>query len=474
MKMLKSKADLVSKAIKKADIYCAAAVYEIANTNERNDLECLMFSKRRDALSLARWEHTPASVLQALSENVLRNSDIANVDSAILTRIEKNPNTPSLALSQHYKSEKYKKQKLSFIALVAEHQNTPLQILESIARFENDIEGLKSLSRNISANASVLTILVSRIPNIFDKNVAAHPSASANLLELIYARGNAYTRAAIIGHKNCPLCLVESAEQNGDLPLLMLRQLAKDERLSKNTLIKLSSNIDSVVRYGIACNLATPKAVLSSLSHDSSAAVRRAIASRFDLTITSIIVLMKDKDVWVRQWLARNLRVPKKLLEQLAQDKHADVRRAVARNPRCPIVVLDLLAQDESAWVRSAVAYQKKTPRRLMQLLAGDTNIDVLSGVANNRHTPQKILQKLALSAEEDIRRGVIINLNATRKTMLPLLEDSYYLHRLMLIKKPQLNQKDIWRLCDDPDFQVRFMAFRHIAHKLLVNSAQE
>ena len=471
MKVLKTKTALVRKAIETADIYSAAAVFDIANSNEQRKLECLMFSKRRNALLLARWEHTPASVLQALSENVLRSSDNANVDTAILTRLEKNPNTPQRALSEQYESEKNTQKKSTFTVLIAQHQHTPIQVLKRIAQHANDIESLKAVSRNVSANASILGVLVNRMPLTFDKYVAAHLSASADLLMLIHDRGDVYARAAVMRHENCPRSLIEHAECKDDLALIALRQLAKDVRLSKKFLAKISASKDSAVRCGVASNLATPKTLVRQLLNDSSVAVRRAIASRNDLTIASIKVLMNDKDVWVRQWLARNLKLPCKLLKQLSLDAHVDVRRAVARNPHCPIELLDRLAKDESAWVRSAVAYQKRTPKRLLELLAEDAEVDVLSGVANNQHTPQKILQKLTLSAEADIRRGVILNANATRKTLLPLLEDSYYLHRLMLVTKPQLKEMDIWHLCDDPDFQVRFMAFRHFANKLQLNS---
>ena len=466
MKVLKTKTALVRKAIETADIYCAAAVYDIADSKAQGELNYLMFSKRRNALLLARWEHTPESVLQALSEKVLSKSD-----DAILVRLEKNPNTPAQALSQHYESDKNSKQRLSLMVLVAQHTHTPIAVLENIARFESDIESLKALSRNASANASVLSMLVNRMPNIFDKNVAAHSSASTDLLMLIYDRGDVYTKATVIGHENCPLSLIENAEHDGNLPLIVLRALAKNVQLSKQCLVKLSVNKDSVVRCGVASNLATPKVLIKQLLNDASVAVRRAIASRNDLTIASIKVLMDDKDVWVRQWLARNLKVSSKLQVKLSRDTQVDVRRAVARNPRCPIVLLEILAKDGNAWVRSAVAYQKRTPRRLLKLLVEDTDIDVLSGVANNQHTPQKILQKLVLSVDADIRRAVILNLSATRKTLLPLLEDSYYLHRLMLVTRPQLKEQDLWHLCDDPDFQVRFMAVRHFANKLQLNS---
>jgi hypothetical protein len=103
--------------------------------------------------------------------------------------------------------------------------------------------------------------------------------------------------------------------------------------------------------------------------------------------------------------------------------------------------------------------------------LAKDTAVDVLSGVANNPNTPQKLLKTLTVSVEADVRRGVILNQSATRLTLLPFLEDAYYLHRLMLVTNRQLKDKDKWHLCFDPDFQVRFTAFRYFASHFIKSS---
>jgi hypothetical protein len=126
---------------------------------------------------------------------------------------------------------------------------------------------------------------------------------------------------------------------------------------------------------------------------------------------------------------------------------------------------LRVLAKDNDDWVRSAVAYQSRTPKELLVGFAEETAVDVLSGVANNPNTPQRLLKNLTASVEADVRRGVILNQSATRLTLLPLLEDAYYLHRLMLVANNKLKDKDKWHLCFDPDFQVRFTAFRYFAN---------
>lgn len=464
MLVLNSVKDLVDKAIGAGDVYSAAAVYSIANCEQREVLEGIMFAKRRDALALARWEHTPAAVLNALS--IKNNSDVA-----VVIRLDKNQNTPALALSTLYGLEHGQvKRNTSFTVLIAQHRHTPINVLEAIVQFVDDIEVLKAVSKNTVANAQVLGLLLNRVANssVYEaiaKNVAANPSASADLLSAIYSYAGSSLRVAVLKHENCPQSLIKLAEFNvADAAIEIQRQLVKDSRLSLQALASLVTSQDTVLRTGLAANLVAPKMLIKQLLKDESPLVRRAVAARADLTVSSIKYLMNDKDHWVRQWLARNPAVSRKVLEKLSADPHADVRRAVARNSRCTNALLSELAKDEDAWVRAAVAYQKNATKRLLEALAEDADIDVLSGVANNPHTPQHILLKMISSPEADIRRGLILNRKAQRKTLLPLLEDSYYLHRLMLVSNTALKDADKWRLCDDPDFQVRFSAYQYFA----------
>ena len=457
--------DLVKLAIAAGDIYSAAAVYEVATGSDREQLETRMFGKRRDALLLARWEHTPTSVLLALANSA------ANKDSAVVVRLDKNPNTPSHALSKLYVDEgKSGKGNSRLSVLIAQHQHTPVNVLESIAKFDCDIESLMAVSRNAVANADVLSLLMSQLAtsqkyDVLKKNVAAHPSATNALLEQIYFNSDVYTRAAVIGHVNCPQSVIVHAVNDDDV--LVMRQLAASNLVSAEVLARLAISKDKAVRTSVAANMAASNALISRLVHDDSHAVRRAVAARPDLTVANIKCLMKDSDHWVRSWLARNPLVSRRVLARLSIDPHVDVRRAVARNTRCPIGLLKALATDESAWVRSAVAYQHNSSKRLMLALAEDFDVDVLSGVANNPHTPQYVMRKLSASTEADVRRGVILNKKATRNTLLPLLEDPYYLHRLMLVSSSKLKDKDKWHLHDDPDLQVRFVVFRWFLNRI-------
>jgi hypothetical protein len=472
--MLTTARALVDKAANTADIYCAAAVYSIAEQDQQQRLQGIMLKPRRHLLQLARWEHTPASVLQLLVDTV--NHEDKAQGSSIAVRLDKNANTPALALSQLYaKANQAGEKQAALTLLIAQHAHTPLAVLEQIvglgdAQEHEAAEILKAVSKNPAANPVLLERLLTKTATtasyaLLLKNVAANPAASASLLSMIYAQGDAYSRAAAVAHINCSPALLKKALT--DAEPLVLRQIAADARLSAQALTSLVQSEDAAVRCGVAANPQTPPALMKRLAQDSSARVRRVVATRADLSRRSYAYLSHDSDDWVRQRLARNASLSRKLLYQLATDDHADVRRAVARNSHCPSKLLKVLAADIKPWVRAAVAYQPRAKKGLLELLATDSDIDVLSGAANNQHTPQRLLKQLACSLEEDIRRSVICNPNAKRSTLIPLLQDGYYLHRLLLVNNPRLHDRDKWPLCADPDYQVRFMAFSYFARVL-------
>lgn len=449
---------MVDKAISSGDVYSAAAVYGISDGRRRKLLESMVFSKRRELLRLASWEHTPTEVLQMLTD-----SD----DPFVTLRLCKNPKTPSAALTELYvKSFKDISNGINLTTPIAKHQHTVTNLLAIITHVNEDLETLKAISQNPSANGQLLMELLSYPPQdekykVFDKNVASNPSASLEALKVIYDRGDSYARAAVITHANCPELLLSQAESDGDV--FVQRKLAR-KCVKLDVLANLAENKDTAVRCGVALNALTPQSLIKKLMDDSNFEVKRRLAKRCDLQVADIDRLMNDEDSWVRLWIARNKTTRLKVLKVLSCDKSHEVRRAVASNPRCPVVLLEALAKDNNAWVRSAVAYQKKSPMRLLVELAKESDIDVLSGVANNKHTPQSILQELVHSSESDIRRGVILNRNARRTTLMPLLEDPYYLHRLMLVDNPMLSAVDKLQLCEDPDYNVRFAAYSWFA----------
>jgi hypothetical protein len=319
--------------------------------------------------------------------------------------------------------------------------------------------------------------LIEREPIKLAGDIVSNPAASTEMLETLYQQGDVYIKSAVLGHQRvvAGTGLMSSGFMNkvqvdaglrpgkGTLKsqpeqLLLQRQLAKFD-LPIVLLITLAQSEDSAVRAAVANNPAFVDVHL--MIADQAPAVRRALAARADLSINQMQSLSVDHDVWVRVWLARNAAIDRNTMLHLAQDKEHEVRRGVARNTRCPLSLLEKFAVDDSAWVRAAVAYQANANADLLVQLASDDDVDVLSGVASNSHTPKAILCELNKHGDADVRRGVILNKAADRETLLPILQDAYYLHRMMLVWNKQLSSADKWSLHDDPDENVRFAVFK-------------
>ncbi len=351
MKLPVTAVELVDIAIAVDDIYTAAAVFDIANHLQQQALERVMFTRRRDVLILASWEHTPAAVLQALT-----TSEDASV---------------KLRLAKHQK--------------------------------------------------------------VSNKSAVKEDASNVNITK--YA-----------------LELLKQAKDTS-LPLAVLKTLAVDTH--------------AAVRAKVAANTAFPAEDSAVFAQDESAAVRRALAARHDIDADIMRQLSVDSDDWVRQRLGRNPSLSLGIMQQLATDDVDEVRRAITRNKNCPIELLERLAKDRCAWVRAGVAYQVNASSDLMRELVADKDIDVLSGVASNPNTPASIQLSLAQHDDADVRRGVILNPKVERETLLPLLEDPYYLHRILLLGSSKLTASDKWSLHDDPDYRVRFLVFRWFADAL-------
>ena len=459
--------ELVAAALENADVFSAAGVFGVVQSDAQqiNALTNILFAKRRDVLRLARWEHAPAKVLQAIG-------DYASDDQMMQTRLVRNQNL--LMLGEVL--EKSVQLDRSLLGLVAQHTKAPKALLIQLARDDQDVMLLKAIARNTAADAEVLDILLKREPLKLAAEIVANPATTSQMLEMLYQTGDAYVKAAVIGHPNFAGINLAKVQADAGLAnkksikptqvqLLLQRQLAK-LALPQALLIVMAQSEDSAVRVAVAANPIFVGA--QSMLNDEAPAVRRALAARADLSINQMHALSLDQDLWVRVWLARNPAIDRNTMLYLAEDLEDEVRRGVARNSRCPLALLEKFANDDSAWVRAAVAYQANASRDLLVALATDQDVDVLSGVASNSHTPKAILQDLAGHAEADIRRGVILNKSADRETLLPILQDAYYLHRMLLVWNKQLTAEDKWSLHDDPDENVRFAVFKWLGERIM------
>ena len=309
---------LINCAISSGDLHSAAAVYELAEGEQKQQLSDILCKERRNTLLLARWEHTPAAVLQMLAEIE---------DETIRLRLDKNPSSRAGTLNTIYKKGGHDRQ---LISLLTQHAHSSSTLLNSLAMSEDDIPILKSIAAHPNTDANTLNRLEQRYPDMFDNELAVHAETPPELLEKLYQRGNCFIRSAVVTHIRCPQFLLDLAFNETDINIL--RHLAANPRLSPEKLAILAQHDDVSVLRTLAGNPSLSKELANQMIHNSTNIVRRALASRTDLTDENLQQLANDEDHWVRQRVARHPQLDEMLLNKLAQDQNDEARRAVTRN----------------------------------------------------------------------------------------------------------------------------------------------
>ena len=72
------------------DPWSAAGVHELATGRDKQELERIMLGERRNALMFARWEHTPPSVLLALSDRRITQDGVLVLKAQRSRSLEQN------------------------------------------------------------------------------------------------------------------------------------------------------------------------------------------------------------------------------------------------------------------------------------------------------------------------------------------------------------------------------------------------
>lgn len=449
--------ELIGLALDADDVYGAAALYPYARAADRERLAARLFGTRRERLALAAFAFAPPAVLAQLAALAA-----AQHDETLKLRLARNPSTPGSALDVLAAADSPVPLRLS--QLLARHAQASHSLLGSIATHTDDISVLHALCENVGVPSDLLAQLERRGIALLQRVLAVHLATDAQTLARLWKSTRiSAVRAQVLRHPYCPDALLHTMPAS----VAERRSLALHPRAPANALIQLARDDDPAVRRATALNLNTPASALIALCFDAQVAVRRAVAVRDDIPLKVVDWLASDADAWVRRTLARNVACPAPWLERFVRDRESEVRRAVSRHPCCPARLLAMLAGDAAPWVRAGVAYRDDLGRALLSRLTSDHDIDVLSGVARNPATPQAQLARLAEHAAPDVRRGVILNRHATRRVLLPLRDEGYPLHRILVFEHPNLTDQDRWRMRFDPDSEVRARMFGYLGRML-------
>ena len=461
--------ELVRLALDAPDALACAMLYPHAGGAERKRLEARMFGARSERLALAACPYAPPAVLARLCTLAT-----ADADSTLATRLARNAATPAeglqtLAASLEAAIPEQNAQR--FAQLIARHPLAPPALLAKIAAHTDSLETLRSLCENVGVQADLLAQLAGRGIAPLQRLLAIHFATDARTLHQLWQNTHeSAVRAQVLRHRACPNELLRTVPASG----AERRSLASNVRTTGEILTALARDDDPVVRRAAATNPATPAGALILLCFDADTLVRRAVAVRDDLPLKVVEWLASDGDVWVRSSLARNRACPRSWLDRLARDREADVRRSVTRHPACPMTLVTLLANDEVAWVRAGVALRDELPGAVLHRLLQDADIDVLAAVARHRCTPQATLARLAQHASPDVRRAVILNRHAQRRVLLPLRDESYPLHRVLVFMHQSLTDADRWRMRFEPDMEARARMVGHLAGTLAAARERE
>lgn len=446
-------ADLIDQLQITGDPYLAAAIYPWLSEREQTENEYPIFSHRRYPRLFAQAAFTPASLLIRISQET---------DLIVLQKLAKNPATPVIALEQ------LARQKIVPLQpIIARHQNASPHLLNS---FDQNLSASirQALSHNSNTSLLQLKRLLPESTLAEAKGFAQNPNADTELLDKLWSsHGDAFLRAEISQHANCPSSLLVEALRSED-PLLRRKAAASPNLTLQQTTDLLTDDVAQVrvaaLRHMDSANMSNSDLTFV---EESVGRVRRELARRKELSPVLIEQLSHDQDHWVRRWIARHQDCPMHLLAKLAVDPQAEVRRGVTRNPQTPIDWLEKLATDNNAWVRAGVAYRTDLTLNIIKQLADDHSIDVLAGLGRNSNTPVSLLTKIIRHRDRDVRRSVILNSKVPLAQLKQLTDDPYALNRVLLCQHPILDSDSLWLLLEDPEPLVRFSAMQALARQV-------
>jgi hypothetical protein len=209
--------------------------------------------------------------------------------------------------------------------------------------------------------------------------VAEHANTPVPVLETLARNGNERIRRGAARNKNTPVAVLESLMRdpsasvrgevswNANLPVSSLRILAwdEDEKVRENVagnprtpldlLERLSKDNNKVV-YGVVRNSNAPLALLETMMGYEDYGIRGDLAHNPNTSLAMLETLANDESGFVREKVASNPRTPADLLKRLAEDPDKTIRRSVVSSPNAPVDLLKKLAEDPDKWTRRRAA----------------------------------------------------------------------------------------------------------------------
>lgn len=247
--------------------------------------------------------------------------------------------------------------------LAARHGSISQNLLEKLARDEA-WEVRQAVAANPKTSPSVLGKLATDLDRDVREAAAKNPNTPPQHLQNLLAdshtevataaRSNPSTAPEILNlllrleRKDPTLSHLEQ------FPAWLESRVAAHPNASAALLETLAKSEDSAVRIGVVSNQNTPHRLLETLLADPDPDVQVALLERPHLSEALLQKLVTHADARVIEAASSHPNLSKALLEQLAGDGNWLVRRNVASHARCPTHLLELLAKDSDVDVREA------------------------------------------------------------------------------------------------------------------------
>lgn len=369
----------------------------------------------------ALWEIgiIPENLFTALDEQVRDNivnnlsskrifdiTTIANVDSIyhqerILYSHALNYQTDSELIEHIFNNEFQIIPSQRINKAIADNPNTPVNILENLARIEGDVRlkvflnpktPLQLLLKIFEYEFSVKS--VNKYQRHSDEFQIIAKLAHNQTLNPLYTAG---LYVILAGHPNTPS--------------QVLSDLIKYSRSVINYEKETKEKIIHKINLLVAQNSRTPLETLEYLLENSARDIREAVVTNLR---TKQIKNNPQLQNFLIQWeVVQNLNATAEQLQELATSKWLHIREAVVYHFNTTQTILEQMAPDERIAVRLAIAQNIKTLVTTFPFLIKQSNPEILLAIAEHPNTPLSVLEEIINHRlkYQHARKAAIINL---------------------------------------------------------------
>lgn len=355
---------------------------------------------QRGLYEIARHPNVSVQLLKKLAPRCLQNPNLCSL-------MLKNPTMPG-ELLRWLANHPHIKETYNAEALIAEHPNTPVDLL---LRFVTDpsVYIRQGLASNINAPVAILETLADDEDESVHANLLANPSTPVDILERFAAHlQNERFGESLINNPGTPAKLLALLV---DAPNRKIRQgVAAHPNASADTVMKLAADQNYLVRQAILQRSDLTESVIETLAEKTFAQAEADKPERMDewnvpggraMTLSEMLRASTAGKAFAQADPQEQDKIDEanvsgkaahpvsSVQEGLAKTNYGDILEGLASHPKTPVHILEKLAtnQPEILYrrfgdalfrsIRKAVASNINAPISILEQLAGDEQPNV-------------------------------------------------------------------------------------------------